>query len=69
MDRDEAVREIADCLDEALRLQARVTELTEEVSRSLGLAVDRGLRAKVTGLFFGVLAHLDELNRLVREEG
>lgn len=28
---------------------------------------DRALRAKVTGLFFGLLAHLEELNRLVRE--
>ncbi len=69
MDRDQAVREIADCIDETLRLQARVTELTEEVSQAVGMAVDRGLRAKVTGLFFGVLAHLEELNRLVREEG
>jgi hypothetical protein len=69
MDREQAAREIADCLDETVRLQARVTELTEEVSRAVGLPADRALRAKVTGLFFGVLAHLEELNRLLREEG
>ncbi len=66
--RDEFLREI-DCLDEILRLQSRVTELTDQVHRAAGLSTaERGLRGKVTGLFFGVLAHLDEINRLVKEE-
>ncbi len=63
------MREIAECLDEALRLQARVTEVTDRVHEAAGLATEsRALRGKVTGLFFGVLAHLEELNRLAREE-
>ncbi len=67
--RDEFLRETADCLDETLRLQSRVTELTDQVHQAAGLhTAERGLRGKVTGLFFGVLAHLDELNRLVKEE-
>ena len=67
--RDQLMREIADCLDEGLRLQSRVTDLTEQVHKAAGLtAADRALRGKVTGLFFGLLAHLDELNRLVKEE-
>src|SRR5712691_11065789 len=49
-------------------LQSRVTEVTERVHQAAGMSVaDRALRAKVTGLFFGLLAHLEELNRLVRE--
>ena len=67
--RDEFLREIADCHDEALRLQSRVTDLTDQVHQAAGLsAAERGLRGKVTGLFFGLLAHLDELGRLVKEE-
>ncbi len=67
--RDQFLREIADCLDEALRLQSRLTDLTEQVHQAAGLtAADRALRGKVTGLFFGLLAHLEELNRLVKEE-
>lgn len=68
MDKGKALREISDCLDEAVRLQSRITELTEEAYRAAGMNVDRGLRGKVTGLFFGVHAHLEEMNRLVREE-
>jgi hypothetical protein len=61
--------EIADCLDEALRLQSRVTDLTERVYQAAGMSkVTPPLRGKVTGLFFGLLAHLEELNRLAKEE-
>lgn len=68
-DRNQLLREIADCLAEALSLQSRVTEVTDQVHQAAGMAVvDRALRGKVTGLFFGLLAHLEELNRLVREE-
>lgn len=68
-DRNRLLREIADTLDEALRLQSRVTELTEQVHQAAGMTTaDRALRGKVTGLFFGLLAHLEELNRLVKEE-
>ena len=67
--RNELQREIADCLDEALRLQSRVMDVTEQVQRAAGMnTADRGLRGKVTGLFFGLLAHLEALNRLVKEE-
>lgn len=67
--RDEFLREITDYRDETLRLQSRVTELTDQVHQAVGLSTaERGLRGKVTGLFFGVLAYLDELNRLVKEE-
>jgi len=67
--REQVLREIADCLDEALRLQSRLTELTEQVQRAAGMRTEeRALRGKVTGLFFGLLAHLDELNRLAKEE-
>ena len=67
--RDQFLREIADCLDEALRLQSRLTDLTEQIHQAAGMATaDRGLRGKVTGLFFGLLANLEELNRLVKEE-
>jgi hypothetical protein len=68
MDKATALREIADCLDETVRLQSRITELTEEIYRTAGIGADRGLRGRVTGLFFGVQAHLEEMNRLVREE-
>ena len=61
--------EVADCLDEALQLQSRITELTDQVHEAAGMSTaDRALRGKVTGLFFGLLAHLEQLNRLVREE-
>jgi len=67
--RDDLTREIADCLDEALRLQSRLTDLTEQVYQAAGMSTaDRTHRGKVTGLFFGLLAHLEELNRLVKEE-
>jgi hypothetical protein len=59
MTENELIGEIAECLAEALRLQSRVTEMTERAHQSAG---------KVTGLFFGLLAHLEQLNRLVREE-
>ena len=67
--RAELLREIADCRDEALHLQSRVIDLTERAQQTAGMtAPDRGQRGKVTGLVFGLLAHLEELNRLVREE-
>lgn len=67
--RDDLLREIADCLDEALRLQSRVTEVSEQVYLAAGMATaDRAHRGKITGLFFGLLAHLEELNRLVKED-
>jgi len=63
------VREIADCLDEALRLQSRVMDLTEQVYEAAGMSPgDRGLRGKVTGLFFGLEAHLGGLNRLAHDD-
>jgi len=69
MTKNELVGEIAECLEEALQLQSRVTEVTERAHRAAGMSVaDRAVRGKVTGLFFGLLAHLEELNRLVREE-
>jgi hypothetical protein len=67
--RDQYLVEIADCLDGAHRLQSRVMELTEHVYRAAGMTTaDRALRGKVTGLLFGLLANLEELNRLVKEE-
>jgi hypothetical protein len=54
---DYHLREIADCLDEVLRLQSRVLELTEQVAEAAGMNPgDRTLRGKMTGLFFGVQA-------------
>jgi predicted transcriptional regulator len=59
------LREIA---EEAVRLQSRVMELTEQVYEAAGMSPgDRTLRGKVTGLFFGIQAHLEELNRLVKD--
>jgi len=67
--RDQYLIEIADCLDEVHRLQARVMELTEHVYQAAGMGTtDRALRGKVTGLLFGLLAHLEQLHRLVKEE-
>jgi hypothetical protein len=44
-------------------------ELTEHVHEAAGLSIaDRALRGKVTGLLFGLLAHLEQLHRLVNEE-
>jgi hypothetical protein len=68
--REELLREIADCEQEALRLQSRVTELTEQVYRAARVAAhwDRSLHGKITGLCYGLLAYLEELKRLVKEE-
>ena len=68
--RDELLREIAECEAEVLRLQAIITDLTERIYRATGVAAhwDRSLHGKITGLCFGVLAHLEELKRLVKEE-
>ncbi len=67
--RNELQREIADCLDEALRLHSRVIDITEQAQLAAGMnTADRSLRGKVTGLFFGLMAHLEALNRLVKEE-
>lgn len=67
--RDQYLVEIADCRDEVHRLQARVMELTEQVYQAARMErADRALRGKVTGLLFGLLAHLEELNRFVKEE-
>ena len=67
---DELLREIAECEAEALRLQSRITELTEQVHRTTRVAAhwDRSLSGKITGLCYGVLAHLQELKRLLKEE-
>jgi len=63
------LREIADCLDEAVQLQSQVMELTEQVYEAAGMSPgDRTLRGKVTGLFFGIQAHLEELNRLAQDD-
>jgi hypothetical protein len=60
--RNQHLAEIADCLDEAHRLQSRVIDLTEQVYQAAGMStVDRALRGKVTGLLFGLVAYLDEL--------
>ena len=61
------LREIADCLDEAVRLQSPVMELTEQIYAARMSPSDRTLRGKVTGLFFGIQAHLEELNHLVKD--
>lgn len=67
--REEYLVEIAECLDEADRLQSRVIDLTERVYQAAGMSTtDRALRGKVTGLLFGLVAHLGELNRLAQEE-
>ncbi len=67
--REELLRDIADCLDEALRLQSRITEVTEQVYQAAGMTTaDKAHRGRVTGLFFGLLAHLEEVNRLVKED-
>jgi len=64
------LREIADGLDEALRPQSRVMDLTEQVYESAGMRPgDRTLRGKVTGLLFGLHAHLEELNRRAKDDG
>mgnify|MGYP001571338543 FL=1 len=69
MPEPQLLREIADCLDEGLRLQSRVTDLTKQVYQAIGLTTaGRALRGRVTGLFFGLLAYLAELTRLVNEE-
>jgi hypothetical protein len=60
MVRNELVGELAECLEETLRLQSRMAEATERAYRAAGMSVaDRALRGKVTGLFFGLLAHLE----------
>ena len=67
---DDLLRDIAESEEEILRLQSRITELTEQVHRCAGVAVhwDRSLHGKITGLCYGVLAHLEELKRRLREE-
>jgi len=67
---DELLREIAECQAEILRLQSRITELTEQAYRATRVAAhwDRSLHGKITGLCYGVLAHLEELKRLLKEE-
>ena len=69
--RDELLREIAECEGETLKLQASITELTEKVYRATRVAAhwDRSLSGRITGLCYGVLAHLEELKRLLKEEG
>lgn len=65
---NQCLQEIAECRDEALQLQSRLIDLTERVHQAAGMSgADRALRGKVTGLFFGLLAHLEELNRLARD--
>ncbi len=68
--RDELLRDIAESEEEILRLQSRITELTGQVHGCAGVAVhwDRSLHGKITGLCYGVLAHLEELKRLLKED-
>ncbi len=68
--REELLREIADCEQDALGLQSRVTEITEQIYRAMRVTAhwDRSLHGKITGLCYGVLAHLEELKRFVKEE-
>ena len=45
--RDQYLVEIAECLDEADRLQSRVIDLTERVYQAAGMSTtDRALRAR-----------------------
>jgi len=68
--RDDLLRDIAESEEEMLRLQSRITELTEQVHGCVGVAAhwDRSLHGKITGLCYGLLAHLEELKRMLREE-
>lgn len=67
--RNRYLAEVVDCVDEVHRLQSRVIDLTEQVYEAAGMSTaDRALRGRVTGLLFGLLAHLEELSRLVKEE-
>ena len=70
INRDELLRDIAEAEQEILRLQSRITELTEQVHACAGVAVhwDRSLHGKITGLCYGVLAHLEQLKRLLKED-
>ena len=67
---DDLLRELAESEKEALELQGRITELTERVYRASRVAAhwDRSLSGKITGLCYGLLAHLEELKRLLKEE-
>jgi hypothetical protein len=43
--------------------------VTEQAQQAAGMSTaDRSFRGKVTDLFFGLMAHLEALNRLVKEE-
>ena len=69
-EREELLRDVAECEADTLELQGRITELTERVYRASCVAAhwDRSLSGKITGLCYGILAHLEELKRLLREE-
>jgi hypothetical protein len=68
-EREDLSREIVECLDGALRLQSSVTEVTVRAYETAGLTTgERALRGRVTGLFYGVIAHLEALNRLIKED-
>jgi hypothetical protein len=44
-------------------------ELMEHVYQAAGMSTaDRALRGEVTGSLFGLLAHLEQLHRLAKEE-
>jgi len=44
-------------------------DLTEQVYEAAGMSPGaRTLRGNVTGLFFGLQAHLEELNRLAQDD-
>ncbi len=44
-------------------------DLTEQVYEAAGMSHGgRTLRGKVTGLFFGLQAHLEKINRLVQDD-
>jgi hypothetical protein len=68
--REDLLRDIAESEQQILWLQSRITELTEQVHRCAGVGVhwDRSLHGRITGLCYGVLAHLEELKRLLKED-
>ncbi len=69
-ERDDLLRDIAESEEETLKLQSRITELTQQAHACVGVGVhwDRSLHGKITGLCYGLLAHLEELKRLLKEE-
>jgi len=65
---DHHLREIADCLDEVLRLQSRVMDLSEQVSEAAGMNPGRPYPSREGDrALFGAQAYLEEVNRLAKD--